>query len=103
MSFWEYVYRNQSFWEQTTLRKKDVENIITYKEFIQKRASGYYEEEKMKICKPLQTLLDVLDRFPEHRAELLEMFDYKLKNLADPSLWERKEEVNEKVECYAYY
>lgn len=103
MSFWEYAYRNQSFWEQTTLRKKDVENIISYKEFIQKKASGYYEEEKMKICKPLQTLLDVLDRFPEHREELLEMFDYKLKNLANPSLWERKEEVNEKVECYAYY
>ena len=104
MSFWEYAYRNQSFWEQTTLKKKNIENIITYDEFIQKRATGYYEKDKMKICKPLQTLLDVLDRFPEHRDELLKMFDYKLKNLVNPSLWERKqEEVEEKVECYAYY
>lgn len=86
MSFWEYTYRNQSFWEQTTLHRV-VENIITYDEFVNKRASGHYDN--VKICKPLQTLLDFLDRFNDHREELLEMFSYKLKNLIDPKLWER--------------
>ena len=41
-----------------------------------------------KICKTLQTLLDTLKMFPRHREELLEMFNYKMFNLKDPSLWE---------------
>ena len=49
--------------------------------------NGYYND--IKICKTLQTLLDFLDRFDEHREELLEMFNYKLKDLKDPNLWKR--------------
>ena len=41
-----------------------------------------------KICRPLQTVLDILDMFPEHREELLEMFDYKMSELKDPRLWD---------------
>lgn len=87
MSFWEYCYRNQSFWEQKTLKRVDVPNIKSYEEFLEDYNNGYYKE--TKICKPLQTLLDFLDRFDEHREELLEMFNYKLKDLKDPNLWKR--------------
>ena len=55
--------------------------------------TGYYEREDSrgkvrKICKTLQSLLDMLDMFPEHREELLEMFNYKMSDLKNPSLWE---------------
>jgi hypothetical protein len=87
MSFWEYCYRNQSFWEQKTLKRVNVPNIKSYEEFLEDYNNGYYNE--TKICKPLQTLLDFLERFDEHREELLEMFNYKLKDLKDPNLWKR--------------
>ena len=87
MSFWEYCYRNQSFWEQKTLKRTDVPNLKSYEEFLEDRANGYYKD--IKICKPLNTLLEFLDKFPDHREELLEMFNYKLKELKDPSLWKR--------------
>lgn len=32
MSFWEYCYRNQSYWEQKT-KKLDVPNQIPFQEF----------------------------------------------------------------------
>ena len=83
MSFWEYCYRNQSFWEQKTLKRVNVPNIKSYEEFLEDYNNGYYNE--TKICKPLQTLLDFLERFDEHREELLEMFNYKLKDLKDPN------------------
>ena len=88
MSFWEYCYRNQSFWEQKTLKRVDVPNIKSYEEFLEDYNNGYYKE--TKICKTLQTLLDFLERFDEHREELLEMFNYKLKDLKDPNLWKRE-------------
>ena len=55
--------------------------------------TGYYDREDSrgkvrKICKTLQTLLDTLELFPEHREELLEMFNYKMSNLKNPKLWE---------------
>jgi hypothetical protein len=28
--------------------------------------------------------------FPEHREELLEMFNYKMSNLMNPRLWEER-------------
>lgn len=87
MSFWEYCYRNQSFWEQRTLKRVDVPNIKSYEEFLVDYENGYYND--IKICRTLQTLLDFLDRFDDHREELLEMFNYKLKDLKDPSLWKR--------------
>lgn len=86
MSFWEYCYRNQSYWEQTTLKRK-VPNLKSYDEFMTDYRNGYYHD--IKICKTLQSLLDFLDKFHNQREELLEMFNYKLKDLKNPNLWKR--------------
>ena len=86
MSFWEYCYRNQSYWEQTTL-KRDVPNLKSYEEFKKDYDNGYYNN--IKICKPLRTLLEFLDKFNKQRDELLEMFNYKLRDLENPVLWKR--------------
>ena len=92
MSFWEYSYRNQTFWEEQA--GFDVMyKLKTFAEFEHDLQMGYYGQEDKrgkvrKISRPLQTVLDILEMFPQHRDELLEMFDYKLENLKDPSLWE---------------
>ena len=92
MSFWEYTYRNQTYWEEQTGFEVH-EKIKSYYEFLKDYTSGYYtlkdhRGKERKICKTLQTFLDILDKFPEHREELLEMFDYKMSELKEPSLWE---------------
>ena len=92
MSFWEYTYRNQTFWEQGA-GFKVAQEIKTFEDFQIDYQNGYYDCEDSrgkvrKICKPLQSLLDVLELFPEQRAELLEMFNYKMLSLMDPNLWE---------------
>lgn len=92
MSFWEYTYRNQTYWEQSAGFIVPQE-IKSFEEFLRDFDSGYYEKEDSrgktrKICKTLQTLLNVLEMFPEHREELLEMFNFKMQNLINPSLWE---------------
>jgi hypothetical protein len=86
MSFWEYCYRNQSFWEQKT-KKLNVPNQIPFSEFEQRYRNGYYAQDGMKLCKTMQTLMDFMNKFQEHREELLEMFNYKLKELVNPTLW----------------
>ena len=86
MSFWEYCYRNQSFWEQKT-RKLDVPNQISYEEFEERYKDGYYERDGNKLCKTMRTFVELLDKFPEHKAEILEMSHYKLKELINPDLW----------------
>lgn len=86
MSFWEYCYRNQSFWEQKT-RKLDVPNQISYEEFEERYKDGYYERDGNKLCKTMRTFVELLDKFPEHKTELLEMSHYKLKELVNPDLW----------------
>ncbi len=88
MSFWEYSYRNQSYWEQTVLRRSDIPNLKSYEQFLEDRTNGYYDN--IRICKPLQTCLDMLDRFDPHRNELLKLFNLRLKDLINPTLWERK-------------
>ena len=95
MSFWEYSYRNQTFWEQGA--GFDVpQEIKPFNEFENDYNSGYYEREDSrgkirKISRPLQTVLDMLEMFPQHREELLEMFNYKMENLKDPRLWEQQD------------
>lgn len=93
MSFWEYTYRNQTYWEQAAGFEVPRE-IKSFEEFQRDYETGYYKREDSrrkvrKICRTLQTLLDVLDTYPEHRVELLEMFNYKMSELKDPNLWER--------------
>lgn len=92
MSFWEYTYRNQTYWEQSTGFVVTKE-IKPFEEFYKDYKTGYYERtdsrgKVRKICRTLQTLLDVLEMFPIHRDELLEMFNYKMSNLINPKLWE---------------
>lgn len=86
MSLWEFCYRNQSYWEEHTLPPSDRPKLKTFAEFEQDIADGYYE--KVKMCLPLKTVCDILKMFPEHRDELLEMFNYKMSNLINPALWD---------------
>ena len=92
MSFWEYAYRNQTFWEEQSGFEVP-QKIKQFADFEHDLQTGYYEiEDKRgkirKISRPLQTVLDILEMFPQHREELLEMFDYKMEKLKDPHLWE---------------
>ena len=92
MSFWEYTYRNQTYWEQTS-GFEVLQEIKSFEEFHHDYETGYYNREDSrgkvrKICRTLQTLLDTLEMFPEHREELLEMFNNKMSNLKDSTLWE---------------
>lgn len=88
MSFWEFCYKNQSFWEQHTKGLK-TPDMKTYNEFESDYAKGCYE--KIGLAGPLQTVVDFLKRFPQHKVEMLEMFDYKLRELKNPRLWEKGE------------
>lgn len=77
MSFWEFVYRNQSFWEQHTLKITNRPDLKSYDEFLIDYKKGYYCG-NIKICKPLQTLLDFLEKFKENKKELLDLFNLKM-------------------------
>lgn len=92
MSFWEFAYRNQTYWEQNSGFKVKKE-IKSFEDFQRDYDTGYYETRNSRgkvrrITRTLQTLLDMLEMFPEHREELLSMFNYKLSSLKTPSLWE---------------
>ncbi|MBP5563337.1 MAG: hypothetical protein J6X51_04815 [Bacteroidales bacterium] len=90
MSFWEFVYRNQSYWEEHTLHITNRPHLKTFEEFQNDLDNGYYGEGEgqVKMCLPLCSVMRTLDKFPEHRDELLEMFNYKMENLINPRLWE---------------
>ena len=85
MSFWEFVYRNQSYWEEHTLAPSNRPKQKTFNEFENDVENGVYD--KIRMCLPLRTVLMTLETFPQHREELLEMFNYKMDNLRNPSLW----------------
>lgn len=85
MSFWEFCYRNQSYWEQKTLKNNDRPLLKTFNEFEEDVKDGFYERTKM--CLPLRTICQTLEMFPEHREELIEMFNYKMVNLIDEKIW----------------
>lgn len=92
MSFWEYCYRNQTYWEQHS-GFVVLKEIKSFHEFQRDYDNGYYNKEDSngkvrKICRTLQTALDVLDMFPEHYDEILEMFNYKMEDLINPDLWQ---------------
>lgn len=85
MSFWEYVYKNQSFWEQRS-KGLNTQDLKTYEEFKKDYDSGKYP---YGLARPLKTVIDFIDRFAEHKEEILEMFNYRLNDLKNPKLWER--------------
>ena len=89
MSFWEYCYRNQSYWEQKNLNEKNYKYIISFPDFVQEIRDGRYQG-KIKMCLPLKTIVSMLDMFPSRRDELIEMFNYKYDDLKNPDLWEGK-------------
>lgn len=86
MSFWEFTYRNQSYWEEHSSSPTNRPKLISYERFEKDYNDGIYNN--IKMCLPLKTLVDTLAMFPEHKEELLEMFNYKMLNLINPTLWE---------------
>ena len=88
LSFWDFCYKNQTYWEKSTLGYKHDKPLKSYEEFLEDLDAGYYNAPN-KITLPLKTALDFLEKFKEHKEELLEMYKYKLKELKDPSLWAR--------------
>ena len=85
MSFWEFSYRNQSYWEEKTGCAGNRPRLKSFEEFEQDVADGYYKN--VKMCLPLRTICDMLETFPQHKEELLEMFNYKMTSLVSPNLW----------------
>lgn len=85
MSFWEYSYRNQSYWEEQVGIAGNRPRQKTFEEFQEDVANGYYD--KVKMCLPLKTLCQVLEMYPEYKDELLEMFNQKMEHLIDVNLW----------------
>jgi hypothetical protein len=95
MSFWEYTYRNQTFWEEQAGFEVP-QKLKSFIDFERDLQAGYYEKVDVrgkvrKISRPIRTLLNLLEMYPQHREELLEMFDYKMSNLVDSTLWENNE------------
>lgn len=86
MSFWEFCYRNQSYWEEKYLKVVDRPAIKSFADFMDDVKSGYYQN--IRMCLPLKTILATLEKFPEHSKELMDMFNYKMSNLQNPILWE---------------
>ena len=86
MSFWEFCYRNQSYWEEHVFPDIERPKLVPYEQFEQDLQDGYYET--VKMCLPLRDIVDVLSIFPEHKTELIEMFNYKMTDLVDPTLWQ---------------
>ena len=85
MSFWEFSYRNQSYWEEKAGCAGNRPRLKSFEEFEQDVAEGYYKNVKMSL--PLRTICDMLEMFPQHKEELLEMFNYKMTSLVSPNLW----------------
>lgn len=90
LSFWQFCYKNQTFWEEHTLGRKP-SRLKTYEEFLEDYNSGYYDE--IGISTPLQTVLDFLDQFKEHKNLFLSFFNMSFKQLINPVLWYRDTEI----------
>ena len=85
MSFWQFCYRNQSYWKEKTLKITTRPKLKTFDEFEQDIRDGYYD--RVKMCLSLKSLIKVLEMFPNHRAELIDMFNYSMSELVDENLW----------------
>lgn len=87
LSFWEYCYKNQTYWEEHALGIKHG-RLKTYEEFLEDLNSGYYNDKK--ICLTLKTCHDFLESHKEHKRLFLSFFNLSFRKMIDPSLWERK-------------
>lgn len=90
MSFWEFLYRNQSYWEEHVLPPGDRPRLMSFAAFEADLHAGVYDVTggPIKMCLPLRSFLSMLEMFPEHRTEILEMVNYKMSALNNPALWE---------------
>lgn len=89
MSFWEFCYVNQRYYESHQLGMSNVPSLLSFDQFQEQVREGKYNKD-VKICLPIRTIYLVLDRFPDHKEELLKMFNYKMNNLINPQLWENR-------------
>ena len=90
LSFWQFCYKNQTFWEEHTLGRKPT-RLKTYDEFLEDYNNGYYDE--IGISTPLRTILDFLDQYKEHKKLFLSFFNMSFKQLINPVLWYRDTEI----------
>lgn len=88
MSFWEFCYRNQTFWEEHTLGL-NVPPLKSYEEFLEDFKNGYYADKKITL--PLKTVILFLERFSSQKEELLRLFNLRLRDLVNPNLWLKSE------------
>lgn len=87
MSFWEFCYKNQTYWEKTNLGI-DGQPLKTYEEFLEDYRNGYYADKK--ICQPLQTFIDFINKHKAHEKLFLSFFTMRKKDLENPELWKRE-------------
>lgn len=90
LSFWQFCYKNQTFWEEHTLGRKPT-RLKTYDEFLEDYNNGYYDE--IGISTPLRTVLEFLDQYKEHKNLFLSFFNMSFKQLINPVLWYRDTEI----------
>ena len=88
MSFWEFIYRNQSYYEEKALGIVDKPQLKDFEDFMTDYKLGYYKKNKIKICKSLQTFLDFLNHYQTDTEELLDLFNIKMIGLKNTKLWE---------------
>lgn len=87
LSFWEFCYKNQTYWEEHTLGIKH-DRLKSYEEFLEDLNNRYYEDKK--ICLPLKTCYEFLESHRAHKRIFLDFFNMSFKKMANPSLWERE-------------
>jgi hypothetical protein len=90
LSFWQFCYKNQTFWEERTLGRKPA-SLKTYEEFLEDYNNGYYDE--IGISTPLQTVLNFLELFKEHKNFFMSFFNMSFKQMINPVLWYRDTEI----------
>lgn len=86
LSFWQFCYKNQTYWEEHSLGLK-TSGLKSYEEFLIDYENGYYDE--IGLSTPLKTVVDFLDKFKEHKKLFLSFFNLSFKKMIDPSLWHR--------------
>lgn len=90
LSFWQFCYKNQTYWEEHTLGIKH-DRLKTYEEFLEDYNDGYYEGVKMTT--PLKAVFDFINEFREHKKLFLSFFNISFRQMTDPNLWYRDKEI----------
>ncbi len=90
LSFWQFCYKNQTFWEEHTLGRAPM-RLKSYDEFMEDYENGYYDE--IGLSTPLKTVVNFLDQFKEHKRLFLSFFNMSFKQMIDSNLWYRDTEI----------